>query len=315
MNRDGLESRPEAMKPATSSRPTLWLVFGVILAIANWTGLLEAQTVSASAGDLVRQTVENELKSNNGAAKFMFRDQKETLHGSQTKLIVETTEATAGMLLAIDGKPLTLEQRQAEEGRLERLARDREELRKKQKTEKEDADRTMRMVKALPEAFLYERDGVEMGRLGIGAPGDELVRLRFRPNPEYDPPSRTEQVLAGMQGYILIDAGKHRVAKIDGTLVKDVAFGWGILGHLDKGGRFVVEQGQVGDGDWEITRMNLAFTGRIFLFKSLNIKTNEAFTDFRAVPPNLTFAQGVELLKKQSAELAENLPHGAASAK
>lgn len=290
-------------------------MLGVVLATASGCGLLEAQTVSASAGDLVRQTVENELKSNNGAAKFMFRDQKETPHGSQTKLIVETTEATAGMLVAIDGKPLTPEQRQAEEARLERLARDREELRKKQKTEREDAERTTRMVKALPEAFLYQRDGVELGRLGIGAPGDELVRLKFRPNPEYNPPSRTEQVLAGMQGYILIDAGKHRVAKIDGTLMKDVAFGWGILGHLDKGGRFVVEQAQVGDGDWEISRMNLAFTGKIFFFKSLNIKSNEVFTDFRTVSPNLTFAQGVELLKKQSAELAENLLHGAASAK
>lgn len=261
----------------------------------------------------MHQTVDNELKSNDSPAKFMFRDHKETPRGSQTKLMVETTEAMAGMLVEIDGKPLTPEQRQAEGARLEQLARDRDELRRKQKTEKEDADRTMRMVRALPEAFLYQRDGVEMGRPGVGLPGEELVRLTFRPNPNYDPPSRTEQVLAGMQGYMLIDESKRRIAKIDGALMKDVAFGWGILGHLDKGGRFVVEQGQVGNGDWEITRMNLAFAGKILLFKSLNIRVDEVFTNFRAVPPNLTFAQGVEFLKKQTAELAENLSQGAAS--
>ena len=33
-----------------------------------------------------------------------------------------------------------------------------------------------------------------------------------------------------MQGHILIDAKLNRIALIDGTLQKDVSFGWGILG-------------------------------------------------------------------------------------
>ena len=293
------------MKRTISSRPVLAIALGVVIGC----GAIAAQPGGPQTPpqQLVRQAVDNELKNNNQTAKFMFHDYKETGRGSQTKLMVETTEAMAGMLLAIDGKPLTAEQRTDEEARLSRLASNRDELRKKQKTEKEDAERTMRMVRALPDAFLYERDGTETGKEGLGAPGDELVRLKFRPNPAYDPPSRTEQVLAGMQGYILIDENKLRIAKIDGTLVKDVAFGWGILGHLDKGGHFLVEQAEAGAGDWEISRMNLAFTGRILLFKGLNIKSNEVFTDFHAVASDLTFAQGVELLKKQSAQLAENL--------
>ena len=264
------------------------------------------QVASESLVDLVRQTVHNEIRSNNGDAKFMFRDQKETPHGSQTKLIAETTEGTAGLLVALDGKPLTPSQREAEEARLDRLARNPAELKKKQKAEREDAERTTRIMIALPDAFLYQRDGTEIGSEGIGKPGDELVRLTFRPNPKYNPPSRAEQVLTGMRGYILIDANLHRMAKIDGTLFKEVGFGWGILGHLDKGGRFVVQQGVVGDGDWEITRMDLSFAGRELFFKKLVIKSKESFTDFRPAPPNLTFAQAVELLKKQEAELAEN---------
>jgi hypothetical protein len=50
--------------------------------------------------------------------------------------------------------------------------------------------------------------------------------------------------------------------------------------------------------------MALAFTGRILFFKSLNIKSTETFSDFCSVDPNLTFAQGLELLKKQEATLA-----------
>ena len=88
----------------------------------------------------------------------------------------------------------------------------------------------------MPSAFIYEYAGIETGQPGIGKPGDELVRLTFRPNLKYDPPTRIEQVLTGMRGYVLIDANRNRLAKIDGVLYKDVSFGWGILGHLDRGG-------------------------------------------------------------------------------
>jgi hypothetical protein len=35
------------------------------------------------------------------------------------------------------------------------------------------------------------------------------------------------------------------------------------------------------------------------LFKSIAIKSEEQFSDFRRVPTNLSFAEGVALLKKQ----------------
>jgi hypothetical protein len=259
-----------------------------------------------SVSELVRQTVQNEISSNNGAAKFMFKESKESPRGSQVKLIVETTEGTAGMLIAANGKPLTSTELQAEETRLDGLAHNPVELRKKQKSEREDTERTTRIMKALPYAFLYEHDGTETGGEGIGNPGDELTRLSFRPNPNYYPPSHTEQVLTGMHGYILIDTNRHRIAKIDGTLFKEVGFGWGILGHLDKGGRFVVQQGVVGESDWEVTRMDLSFTGRELIFKKLVIKSKQSFSDFHSAPSNLTFAQAVDLLKKHEAEMAEN---------
>lgn len=267
-----------------------------------------AQGSAESPADLVRAVVKNEVNANSSDAKFMFRDRKQTLRGSQTRLVVETKEATAGMLVAIDDKPLTPQQLQSEEARLAALANNPEELRKRQKAEKDDAHRTLRIVKALPDAFVYEFDGTEPARPGLGNPGDELVRLKFRPNPSYEPPSRTEQVLTGMQGYVLIDANQHRIARIDGTLFKDVSFGWGILGRLDKGGRFLVEQGCVANGNWDVTRMNLSFTGRELLFKGINIKSDEVLSDFRSAPANLSFAEGVELLKKESTQLAQN--HG-----
>jgi hypothetical protein len=265
-----------------------------------------ADQPSASPIDLVRRTVQKEIAAGNGDTKVMFMDRKETPHGGQTKLMVETREGMAGMTVAFDDKPLTPEQRQAEEAHLAGLVSNPEQLKRKEKTEKEDAERITRIVKALPDAFLYQPDGTEMGSPAVGKGGDQLVRLKFRPNPEYSPPSHVEQVLTGMQGYILIDADKCRIAKIDGTLSKAVGFGWGFLGHLDKGGHFLVEQAEVAKERWETTHMSLGFTGRVLLFKSLNIKSDEVFSNFRPAPSDLSFAQGVELLKKQEAELAQN---------
>lgn len=262
-----------------------------------------------SAADLVRQTVANEVAANDSDHKHMFRSRRLTPKGSQTRLYVETTEAMAGMLIAVNDRPLTSQQQQAEKNHLAWLMNNPDQLRKKRAREKEDADRTMRIVRALPEAFLFEYTGTENGVEGLGKPGDELLRLNFKPNPSYEPPSRVEQVLEGMQGHLLIDAPARRIAQIDGTLFRDVSFGWGFIGHLDKGGRFFVQQADVGDGSWELTRMILKITGRILLFKSIGMNSDESFSDFHEVPKDLSFAKGVELLQTEFEKPSHDGPH------
>jgi hypothetical protein len=262
---------------------------------------------SAAPIELVRAAVANEVASaNDDSIKHMFRSRKQTPQGSQTKLYVETRSAMAGITIAYNDQPLAPEQMQGEEYRLAGLVSDPEQLSRKHSQELQTAERTLRIVKALPDAFFYGYDGEEHGAADLGKDGGRLVRLKFRPNPAYEPPSRVEQVLAGMQGFVLIDPVSRRIARIDGTLFKEVGFGWGILGHLDKGGHFLVEQRDLGDGSWDVSRMSLGFTGKILLFKSIAIKSEEVFSDFRRVPGDTTFAQGVEMLKAEEAKLAEN---------
>ncbi len=240
----------------------------------------------------------------------MFRGVKTTPKGSTTRIYVETKDATAGLVIANDGKPLTPEQRQAEQARLERFVKNPDELRKKRAQEHEDAERTIRIMRALPDAFLYTYTGQENGSPGIGKVGDPLVKLKFRPNPDYHPPSHVEEVLTGMQGDILVDAVRYRIASIDGTLFKTVGFGWGILGHLNAGGHFIVHQEDVAENSWEISSMTVNFTGKILLVKNLSIQSAEVYSCFKRVSSDLTFAQAIELLKKEESVTAENLPDG-----
>jgi hypothetical protein len=276
---------------------TAALLLGVSIPVA-----LGGTNTNLTPIELVRRAVKNEIASNQSPeSHFMFKDLKKTPQLSETKLLVETNDATAGLLVMQNGRPLTDQQRQQEDSRLANYAHNPQELRKKKKQEQEDAGHTERILSALPDAFIYERDGTEPGGENVGARGDELLRLNFRPNPNYNPPTHVEQVLTGMHGHLLVDVTQERIAEIDGTLQSEVGFGWGILGHLDPGGRFLVQQADVGDHHWEVTHMELSFTGKILFVKKLSIHSSDIFSDFHPVAVNLSFAQGVELLKKEAA--------------
>lgn len=260
-----------------------------------------------SANELVRETIANEVgDANQPKHGHMFQSRRQTPKTTQTRLYVETKDAMAGMLIAVNDRPLSPEQVQAEQNHLAWLAGNPDQLRKKHSREKEDEDRTLRILKALPDAFRYEYAGTEAPSADVGKTGDQLVKVKFTPNPNYTPPTHVEQVLEGMQGYLLIDRSVHRLATIDGTLFRDVSFGWGIVGHLDKGGHFHVQQADVGDGCWEVTSMSLKITGKILVFKSISMISDEKISDFHAVPDSLSFSQGVDMLKNEQEKLAHN---------
>jgi hypothetical protein len=281
---------------------------GAVITLIAASITVSAQTPITPASELVRATVANEMAAaHNPAVKFMFRSRKQTPKGTQNRIYVEANEALATLAIGENDQPLPPQKERAETDQLSSLANNPAQLRKKQLREKQEVEQTLCIMKALPDAFQFEYAGTESGSEALGKVGDQLVRLKFRPNPSYTPPTHVEQVLQGMEGYLLIDLRAKRLAKIDGTLFKDVTFGWGIFGRLDQGGRFRVQQADVGDGFWEVTAMNLNFNGKILLVKSLSIVSDEVFSDFQRLPANVPFARGVELLQNEQMRLAQNL--------
>ena len=76
---------------------------------------LAGQPSAVPPAELVRRAVQNEIGENGGSnPRFMFKDERKAAHLWQTKLLVETSEATAGMLIAQDGHSLTPQQILAE---------------------------------------------------------------------------------------------------------------------------------------------------------------------------------------------------------
>ena len=178
----------------------------VLSAVTSVIAAQECNAPEIPAGELVRLTVANEVAAaNHPELHHMFRSRRQTSKGSQTRVYVETNQALAAMLIAINDQPLTAEQQKAEFDHLASLVNNPEQLRKKEAREKEDEDRSLRIVKALPDAFCYEYAGTENSAAGLGKSEIQLVKLKFKPNPAYNPPSHVEQVLTGMEGELLID--------------------------------------------------------------------------------------------------------------
>ena len=251
--------------------------------------------------ELVRRAAANEITANNSHVYFMFKDRDEEKGHSITKAVIQTPQGGLLRTIAINDKPLTPEQRAKDDQKLQKYANDPEARRKRKQATKEEDQRESVMLTSLPNAFLYSYAGEQPG-----PNGNPLVHLTFKPNPKFNPPNHETMVYQGMQGDMLIDPRAARFAKIDGTLFKDVDFGWGILGRLYKGGKFLIEQKEVGGGHWEMVRQTLQFNGRVLLVKPLTISSTETTYDFHPVPANITTAQALELLYKSDEVVAEN---------
>lgn len=230
-----------------------------------------------SANDLVRLAAGSELKAENSHLHFMYRDQKKKENGTtETKQMIDTSQGVMlGRTIAVDGKPLDAEQRQKEDQRLQRLIDDPRQLTAKKKEQAEDDQRVRKMVGALPDAFIFEYAGTEQGKTG------EVKILKFHPNPKFEPPTRELQVYEGMEGTMKVAVPQNHIVLLQAKLFRQVNFGWGILGHLDPGGEFIIEQTEITKDHWDLTHMKLNFTGKALFFKTINIKEDESTSDYR----------------------------------
>ena len=276
------------------------LALSLLAAAVGSAGQTSKAELPKDPNQLVRNAIANELKPNPDKQRYEYKVTKNLPERTEVKQMVDTPEGTLGRLILINGKPLKSEQRAKEDARLQRLIDDPSQMAAKRKEQQDDDRRTREMVKAMPDAFLYEYAGTETKE-----PWGELAVLKFKPNPNFNPPNQETKVYRGMEGEMWIDLSDMRLAKIEGHLFRDVAFGWGILGHLDQGGKFIVEQKPVMGGHWEPSHMVLNFTGKVLMFKTLKIRQDETTSDYKPVS-NMGLAQALEFLKKQETEVAQS---------
>jgi hypothetical protein len=244
-----------------------------------------------SPADLVKAMIRNELNpSTVTEVRWKYVLVKEVDGKQETREVVETKSGSLDRLIAIAGRPLSAGQQRDETERILRLSHNPEEQRKLEQTRKKDAEQCDAFLNMVPEAFLFEYAGESGG----------LVKLNFKPNPAFRPPSREGKVLHEMTGEIWIDAKQQRLVSINGHLVNEVKFAGGLLGHLEKGGQFAVKRTEIAPAQWEVTEMAVNMQGKALLFKTISVQQKELHRNFERVPDDLTIADAAAILLKQS---------------
>jgi hypothetical protein len=244
-----------------------------------------------SASELLRRAVDGELKGQADDHTHWMYQVKETHSGKEeVKCVVQTKQGELDRLLLVNGKPLSAEQQKQEDRRIASLLSKADVAKKRQRAQQKDARETEDLFRTLPDALTVK----------YGERKDDLVELLFEPNPKFDPPSREASVFHSMEGRIWISVKEDRLAEIEGHLIREVKFGGGILGYLDKGGEFHVKQSEISPRLWEISLLHVNMHGKVLFFKTLSVQQDENRSNFRQVSDNLTLAQAAEELQKQS---------------
>ena len=208
---------------------------------------------------------------------------------TEVREIVETKDGDLDWLISVNGKPLPEDQRRERQQGLQRLMSNPAELKKSQREKDEDQARSQRLLKILPDALVFE----------YGEQRGDLVELKFKPNPDFRPPSHEAAVVHAMEGVLWVNGRQKRLAEISGRLTRPVKFGGGLLGHLDAGGHFHVKQEEVQSGYWELTVLDVDMKGKALFFKTIGVQEEMKRSMFRRVRDDLTAAQGANLLNQQ----------------
>jgi hypothetical protein len=265
------------------------VVFVVGLAGA---GMARAQ-VAVDPMALVRRAVQHRLEEDKSYEPLRYVLRKTDARRETVKEIIQTKDGDVARLIEIDGKPLSAKAEQMEMQRLDTLAGNPALQEQRHRSELRDEARVDRLMSMLPEAEIYRFEGM------VGCGAGRCYRLSFEPNPRFVPPDIESDILRGFAGEVWIDEAQERLTRLEGHLVSEVHFGFGILGRVDQGGTVEMRQTDVGGHDWELTGLKLNLTGKALMVKPVNVQMEEETSGFAPVAAGIGYRDAIQMLKKR----------------
>lgn len=236
---------------------------------------------------LVRDVVYNEMQDRGSDSFWEYRSVR--VAGTQN-LIREQVETSNGPIFRVlidHGNPLTPAERGREEARIDDLVKRPGAMDNVEKSHLQDEARMRKIMEMLPDAFIYEYQGNSQG---------DIVKLAFRPNPAFTPEGYEARILHTLAGVLTVNQRQKRLIDMKGTGTERVEFGYGILGHVEKGGTFEIGREQVSETHWKTNLVEVHVEGKILLFKNVTHDQRESRSDFHAVPHDISLAAAKQLL-------------------
>jgi hypothetical protein len=278
------------------------LLAGGVFCAAQTAGQFSAGAAAltpAQAQTLVERALANELKATEDSShpmRYVLRKTSPRL--TATKEIFETRDGAVALLVAVNDQPLSTADQQKEQARLDALLENPGLQRHRKQAEDADAARALKVLRALPSAFLYQYAGP------MDTPAGTVERYTFKPNPGFTPPDLETGVLTAMSGEIRIDPASERVTHLEGRLEDNVDFGWGFLGRLNKGGWISIDEANVGGDAWRTVHFQMSMSGRVF-FRTRVFETSEDESQYAPLPAGLPYAQAINTIRQETSQGAK----------
>jgi hypothetical protein len=273
-----------------------------LLCFALWAGpsLLGQSAQLPLTPPQAQEVVQRALATESRAAQDLSHvghPMRYTLHKTSprlttTKEIVETRDGDVARLLSVNDRPLSPDDEQKEQARLQSLLDNPSLQQHRKQSEGSDTARALKVLRVLPAAFLYDFAGT------VSTPNGTALKFTFKPNPQFDPPDTETGVLIAMAGEIWVDPVQERVVRLAGSLQQDKLVYFG-LGELNKGGWIEIGQADVGNHQWRIVHLKLKMNIRE-LFKIKSSDSVQEFTAFVPVAGNLNYKDAIQMLRSNS---------------
>ncbi len=259
----------------------------LILAAGRASGQLEPAQV------LLKEVVYNELQDRERESNWEYRLERKTPAGTLIAMQIETQHGPIYREIGTERGPLDPVQQQQERARLSELMSYTGQQEKIRQQFEHDEQHVVSLMAMLPDAFLYAYEG---------QPSGDAVKLAFRPNPGFRPPTFEARVFHGLAGTMLVNLSHKRLLEVKGSLIDRVDFGYGLLGHVEKGGTFEIHREPVSTTHWKTSLVDVHIQGKVILFKTVSKEQHEVRSGFKPVALDVSLLQAKTMLDEAAVE-------------
>ena len=241
-----------------------------------------------SAKEIVTTVVNNEIRIEAADhSRWMYRDAYKSPTKDTVKLIIQTPQGNLSEIIEDHGQPPSAEERQDDLNHMQQLVNDPNLRDKQRRAEAHDGQQADELMRMLPNAFIWKIVSRDHGQITLASQVD----------PNFSPPSMSARVLASMAGSLVVDEREMRLVKLNGRLLQPINFGWGILGHLDAGGTFVIVRTEVAPGIWQITQTHVHISGHALFFHTIGDQEDEITSNYKPVPDWVDLQKAAQMIR------------------
>lgn len=271
-------------------------IFGTISTLLLLPAALHAQLDMNSPPKAWAQAAaanEERIINDDGTFPLRYSVRRVDAKNDVTRDTIESRQGTVARLMLRNGQPLTPSEDAAERQRLNDMLASPKDFLKHHKRDEGARNYSLELLRQMPTAmtFAYTPGQPQKSYL----PGPQIV-LDFAPDPQYHPPSMVDHALTGLAGRVWIDRKSKCIVRVEGHILKQVDFGWGVVARIFPGGNIEFEQANPGGERWVYSRLRSDLTIRELMVKTVHQKVSMDATEFHLLPSAMDYQGAIHTL-------------------